>query len=355
MKTNVCLANLKDCLLDCLFYAIISMIWYKNLLFRCIPNLTYTESKWLLWLMIGVSILAYTLILDIHKWTGWTVVKALSIPYGVYTVIVYSKTVSSWMTIVFVAASIIAISYSILLLLRKIKNRKNKAKIIKHRLQRCSVGTQSIATVALLLVMGIVAVNGVFGNNILNSAKPAIAHNQSNPQTISNNIDTVLLLQEDKWSTLTTQEKLDTLQTVANIEANYLGLPNELNVGAANLDEDTLACYDDSTHTISIDLDHLENDSAYDVLKSCCHEAYHSYQHRLVDAYNASDEQLRELRLFKAAARYSNEFDGYADGDNDFYTYYFQDCEIDARDYAIDAVEDYYNRIDEYLKEMSTN
>ncbi len=51
--------------------------------------------------------------------------------------------------------------------------------------------------------------------------------------------------------------KLDTFQTVANIEAHYLGLPNELNVGAANLDEDTLACCDDSTYTISIDINHL--------------------------------------------------------------------------------------------------
>lgn len=347
--------KLKDYLLDCLFYTIVSMIWYRGLLFRCMPEMTYAESKGILWLMIGISVLLFTFVFDIHIWTGWTVVKELTIPYGMYTVIVYSKTVGSWMSIVLVAASVLAFSYIVLLLSQKVKNSKNKRKVIRRRLHRCWIGTQSIATVALLVVMGIVGVNGVFGNNILTAAVPAIVNDQDSPQTISNNIDTILLLQEEEWLTLTTQEKLDTLQTVANIEAHYLGLPNELNVGAANLDEDTLACYDDSTYTISIDINHLENGSVYDVLDSCCHEAYHSYQHRLVDAYNASDERLRELRLFKSAAQYSQEFDRYTDGGNDYYTYYFQDCETDARDYAEDAVVDYYNRIDKYLRDTATN
>lgn len=340
---------------DCVFYTAISMIWYRGLLFRCMPEMTYAESKGLLWLMVGISVIVYTVFFDIHVWTGWTIVKALSIPYGVYTIIAYSKTAGLWMTIVLGAATIIALAYSVFLLSQKIRNSKNKVKIIKRRLYRCSVGTQSIITVALLVVMGIIGANGVFGNNILASSVPAIASKQNAAQTISNNIDTVLLLQEEEWVSLTTQEKLDTLQTVANIEAHYLGLPNELNVGAANLDEDTLACYDDRTYTISIDLNHLESASVYDVLESCCHEAYHSYQHRLVDAYNSTDEYLRGLRLFDMAAQYNYEFDDYANGNSEFYAYYFQDCEIDARDYAEDAVEDYYNRIDEYLREAATN
>lgn len=203
--------------------------------------------------------------------------------------------------------------------------------------------------------MGTIGVNGIFGNNIPASSVPAISNDHSNPQTISNNIDTVLLLQEKEWSILTTQEKIDVLQTVANIEAHYLGLPNELNVGASNLDEDTLACYDDSTHTISIDITHLESDLVYNVLESCCHEAYHSFQHRLVDVYNTSDGQLKGLCFFKSAAQYSQEFDDYADGENDYYAYYSQNCERNARHYAEDAVEDYYSRIDEYLRDAATN
>ena len=195
----------------------------------------------------------------------------------------------------------------------------------------------------------------VVGDNIINSSIAATTNNQSNSLTSSNNSDTVRLLQEEEGNYLTTQEKLDALQTVANIEAHYLGLPNELNVGAANLGEYTLACYNDRTHTISIDLNHLENGSVYDVLDSCCHEAYHSYQHRLVEAYKSADEQMKGLRIYKPAIKYGEEFSDYSDGDYDYCSYYYQDCEMDARDYAEDAVDDYYRRIEAYLNDISND
>lgn len=192
------MTSLKDYLADCLFYIPITMIWYRSLLFRCMPEMTCAESKSVLWSMIGISILVYTIFLDRNKWSGWTVVKALSIPYGIYTVMVYSKTVSSWLTYVLCVAAILSVVYLLLLMLRKIKPNLNRRKVIRYRLHRGCVGIQSIAAAALLLVMGIIGVNGVFGNNILVSSVPAIANDHSSPQTISNNIDTVLLLQEDE-------------------------------------------------------------------------------------------------------------------------------------------------------------
>lgn len=343
-------------LFDCLFYMAISMIWYKNLLFRCLPGKTCTESKTVLWVMIGLSISMCAFVLNRRMRTGWAVATALVVPFGLYTVVTYINTVGNWMPIVLASAVALAVIYSMFLMTRKFKNRKNKGKVIKRRLHRCCVASQSIVAIALLVVMGTIGTQGIFGDNILNSSISATTNNQNAPQTIGNNIDTILLLQEEEWVNLTTQEKLDTLQTVANIESHYLGLPNELNVGAANLGEYTLACYNDRTHTISIDLNHLENDSVYDVLDSCCHEAYHSYQHRLVDAYNAADENSKGLRIYRPAAQYEQEFNNYVDGDYDFCSYYYQDCEEDARDYAEDAVCDYYDRIFEYLmNEISTD
>lgn len=349
--------SLRAYLFDCLFYVAIAMIWYKNLLFRCLPGRTYEESKTVLWVMIGFSILICTFVLNRSMRTGWTVTTALVVPFGLYTVLTYIKTVGNWMLIILALAVTLSVIYTVLqmIMIRKIKNRRNKGTVIKRRLHRCCVASQSVVTIALLMVMGTIGAQGVFGDNILNSSISAAASNQDMPQTISNNIDTILLLQEEEWANLTTQEKLDILQTVANIEAHYLGLPNELNVGAANLGEYILACYNDRTYTISIDLDHLENDSVYDVLDSCCHEAYHSYQHRLVDAYNAADENFKELRIYKPAARYGLEFSNYIDGDFNFSSYYSQDYEMDARDYAEDAVYDYYDKIFEYLNKTLIN
>lgn len=339
----------KEYLSECLFYLIIAMIWYRNLLFRCLPEMTYTESKITLWLMTTFSVLICTLLLNRYKWTSWTIAKSLIVPFGIYTIFAYAKIVSWWMPRVLICACALAAVLSVFVLTRKIKSRKNASGIIKHRVRHCCIKSQGILAVAFMVIMFVIGFRGIFGDNILNASTPATSYNQSSAQTISNNIDTILLLQEDEWNTLSVQEKLNTLQTVANIEAHYLGLPNELHVGADNLGEGTLACYNDNTYTISIDVEHLENASVYDVLDSCCHEAYHSYQHRLVEAYNMSADSLRDLRIYNSAGQYAQEFRNYDNGTLDFTSYFFQHCEMDAREYAEGAVLDYYSRIDEYV------
>lgn len=80
---------------------------------------------------------------------------------------------------------------------------------------------------------------------------------------------------------------------------------------------------------------------------------YHSYQHRLVDVYNTADENLKGLRIYRLVAQYGKEFNDYVDGESNFCSYYYQSCEIDARDYAESAVCNYYNRIREYLNGTS--
>jgi len=49
-------------------------------------------------------------------------------------------------------------------------------------------------------------------------------------------------------------------------------------------------------------------------------------------------------------SNYIDEFETYADGYQDFCAYYFQQCEMDAREYGESAVEDYYARIEAYLE-----
>ena len=336
-------------LFDCLFYTFVSMVWYKNLLFRCLPGRTYAESSLILWGLVGLSLLMCAFLLNRRRRTGWTLAASLIVPFGLYTVPAYADTVGWWMPAVLAASAMLAGVGCVFLMTRRICSRAGRHRVIRRRLHRCCVLSQSIAAAALSVVIGVLGVNGIFGNNILVPSLAAVPGSQSPPATIDSSIDTLLLLREETWGELATREKLDALQTVANIEARYLGLPNELNVGAANLAGDTLSSYNDATHTISIDLDHLEGDPAHEVLNSCCHEAYHSYQHRLVDAYCAADASLRELRIYRSAARYGEEFRHYADGSGSFRSYYYQDCEVDARDYAEAAVRDYYDRISEYL------
>lgn len=168
-------------------------------------------------------------------------------------------------------------------------------------------------------------------------------------------MDTVLNLQEEKWETLSTDEKLSTIQTIANIEANFFGLPHELTVKLKTLGENTIAHYNDLNHSITLNIDYFDSYSASETLESLCHEAFHAYQHRLCDAYDSVDDASRNLLVFQYIQQYKNEFDNYIRGKDDFGSYYALTCESSAREYAEDGVEKYYNYIEKYLTETVKN
>ena len=157
-----------------------------------------------------------------------------------------------------------------------------------------------------------------------------------------------MLLQEEEWKKLNTQEKIDLLQTVAYIEVNRLELPNVLNVGVFVLQEGTQGRYLDETHMIYIDLEHIERDMASEVISTLLHEVYHSWQWRLVDAYKGKN--IQDSKLYNKAATYVKEFTDYENGTEEIITYYIQQCEIDARKYARSAVTDYYLEVKKYIK-----
>lgn len=337
-------------LLECIVDGLIAMIWYKGLLFRCLPDMTYTESKRILWAMLAASIIMGTFVFFRYRKTGGMVFTSLVLPYGLYTMLTYTKTAGKIIKITLIAAAVASALCTIFLMKRKIRQGKNRKQVKKNRRYQCFCMTQSFVAMSMAVVMFSLGFRGIFGTTILNSAVQATEGNKGNKNTIDNNINTILLLQEDKWEELTTQERLDVMQVVANIEAQNLGIPNELNTGAANLNEHTLGSYSDATHTIYFNLKHLENGSAKEVLETCCHEAYHCYEERFVAAYKEADSDLKSLRIYKKAAVYEKEFSDYTKGEDDFKNYYEQECESDSREYAKLAVEEYYSKIKSTIK-----
>lgn len=337
-----------ECLIDIFFWLFITMIWYKNLLFRCLFKLTYSESKLVLCAMI-ICITVFMIVVIYKKQSAWVLMSSLLLSYGTYTVMTYWNTINSKILLTLGIAFCVAVSLNLLVMTRRIPKTKRRKRILKRRVHKCLINTLNIMSIAMAIIMLPMIVGSVFGGSLLKTHTEAKAGVSVENQTLSGNMDMVLKLQEDEWERLTTKDKLEVMQTIANIEVHYLGIPNEINIGIANLRENTLACYSDSIHTVYISLEHIEEDSAHEVLNSCCHEVYHCYQHRLVDAFNDSGEELRGLRIFKGVADYIDEFESYTDGYQDFCAYYSQQCEQDARWYAENAVEDYYSRIEAYL------
>lgn len=151
--------------------------------------------------------------------------------------------------------------YAVLVVGRKIKNRK-RIFLIRKRIIYVASMTQKLTRVGLALIMVASRINILFGSTIMKSGVSPATEANMNEQSLSNNMETIALLQEDAWKMLTIQERLDVLQVVANVEQRYLGLPNELNVSAANLKEGVLAYYIDNTYEIIISMDSLLSDSS---------------------------------------------------------------------------------------------
>ena len=126
------------------------------------------------------------------------------------------------------------------------------------------------------------------------------------------------------------------MQILANTEAQILGLPVELNVVADNLNDYTWGQYSEETHTISINADVLEKESAERLIDICCHEAYHAYQYRLIDLYRSASDEQKNFRLFGRVVQYIWEFQNYKRDTTR--EYYDQACEEDARLYSQEEV-----------------
>ena len=180
--------------------------------------------------------------------------------------------------------------------------------------------------------------------------------------SLSANIVTVVKMDPDGgWAELTTDEKMDVLQTICRIECRYLGMRDCAPVlELAYLEEGLLGQYNHETDKITLSYNYIvdTNASAYSICQVLCHELYHRYQRYQVNMLEAirnsvDTAKYANLLLLDSASVYEDEMDNYITptGDSGLsnYLYYSQRLERDAERYGNEAVKDYYEQIQEYL------
>lgn len=341
-------------IIDVIWKFVIGFIWYKNLLFRVLPRHDVYESLKTLFMLSVVSILVYLILFGRWK-NGWTTTACFVMPFGIYTVITYEVTSPTFIRIVAVITFLLSTGYTILLLTRKIKNKRKKAliKIYKNRIHRCAYSISCIMTIAMISLMVGIGCKSYFGTGLVSSTVDAEAFLQesNDKDLLDSNMDVMLNLVPSKWNRLSTREKIDVMQIVCNIESHYLGLKDKVTVQGDNLSPYTLGTYSDALKVIQINLNHIENDPVEEVLSTLLHEIHHSYEHRLADAYNSVTPEYRNLRMFRDATHYSQETDNYINPREDYYGYMSQHLEMDSETYAEYGVAEYYRRIYDWMEE----
>lgn len=347
MKRNNTLTKL-EFLLEHLFWGLVSWIWYKNILFRCIGNYSFTESKIIFFLVLGMACIMGILCNIKKDRNDFSVFFNIVTGYGLYTVLTYFQIQRNLIITVLLITVSISIIIGGYIMQRQIKRRNYYRKTIRSAILTIAGATQRIMGLGFLVILIVAGGNFLFGSSIIQSSvKPSVTSDSYN-QLLSESAETIALLDENIWTSLTVQEKAGALQIIANLERSYLGISNELNVSVANLEEEGLwGYYDDSTHEIVIDMDLFLNGSVQDSLRCLVHEAFHSFEHRMVDLYKEIDSSNKNLWIFRKVNIYAEEFEHYNDGEDTYSDYYEQQCETDARAYAEERIEFYESLIDQ--------
>ena len=333
---------------DHLFWGAVSMVWFNSLLFRSIEGWTYRRSRLFLWAALLLFAAAGIAAAWKRQRNNFSLFIHLLLPYCVYAFAAFRRTAPGlgW-GLAALSALLLAADAALLV---PAKRKTAAARAGGGARRKALEGARAAAACGLSALLIVLAAGAVLSVFPFSPSVTPVRRSDGEAATIAGHIETLALLEEEPWRALSTQEKLDVLQTAANIEAYYLGLPHELNVIAGMLPESTLGSYNDRTHVITLNIDHLENDFAHEVLDSLCHEARHSYQRRLCDLYDSASESQKALLLFSEEdiRAYKQEFSDYTSGKEDPQGYYSQRCETDAREYASACVADYYSKIRAY-------
>lgn len=179
--------------------------------------------------------------------------------------------------------------------------------------------------------------------------------NRNPGDSLDENIETISKL--EIWNELNEDEKNKVLYAILRVENRYLGISNMPKVGICELD--SYSGYDDDENRIYISRDIYENpEDPYIILECMAHEMFHCYQHDLIELYSKlySDKAYQEkknLLLFSSSIVYGKEILEYENGYKDLEKYRTQELEIDAYQYSMDTVNEYRERVAEYLNKKN--
>lgn len=327
-----------------IWWCYIAMIWYRAL-FMCVPNLSYGISKTILYALLVIGCV-FGITKNIKtKRNNFSMAVNTIIPFGIYTIIVYLHYFKVATILVISIALLLIALYGMLIFGRKINNISRKNIILKRRFRTFAYGSRSLLAMCMAVVIVFVGVKTTLSGSLLKSDVQA-ANVQTNEEwTIANNIDTVCKLQDSVWQGLSLDERVDVLQVICNIEANYLGTDFEFNLSVSPLDEYVQGQFNENTHNITIDMELVKFGSSEEVLSTLLHECYHGYEYSCISLLDDFAEEEKNLYIYKKIVEYKKGFDNY-----NKIPYYTNPVEIDARKYSRETVLDYQNRIKEHLE-----
>ena len=332
-----------------IFYIFICYIWHSNLLFECVRGMTYKESKFILWMVVFITCTVCLVFTFKNNRTSFNAFINVMLSFGIYTFIVLAGMFKRVTIISLSIAALLSLILAYLIFNQKIRRGVDRFKVLRRRAVKWVIGSRVIVALVMVIVTGAMTASILFNDNLLCAKTEAVIDTQQNSEwRISKKVDELSVLRTNEWYKLSMQGKIDVLQIIGNIEGISLGVGHELNVGTKPLKENVLGEYAYQTHTISIDTEFLQYGSVYKVIDTLMHEVRHAYQRRAIEALSKVPEEYYSLSMFYDACLFQNGEKNYGKGG--MYGYYSNELEVDARKYAEENVEIFFEELDRCIR-----
>ncbi len=333
------------------------MIIYRSTMFRCLFYSTYNDSmKVFIAIWVVCTVASYVLTRKRRR-NYFSLFTNAILPLGIYSLIVYEN---FYPTVVLTIEAVIYVlcgAYCLLVLARRINvdAATSRGKVILSRFRTCLNGMKSICAVCSSVIMIYILVLFAFDLPMLIPAvKPTEEVVGTKQEVLVENIPAISGIDPSVWKTLTIDERIDTMQTLANIERVQLGIGHEINVCADALGWGTYGTYKHSNHQVTLNFDILEDNDPTDCVVTLCHELRHSFQRNVSEAYLSLDDEFQQLAIFDDSRDYYENFEDYKNvGEDGFSEYENQTVEKDSREYSEKRAVFYFTLVNAYVTEAA--
>lgn len=334
------------------FSALIAMLIYRSTVFCCISFTSFEDSKAILWLIWTACLLTSYLLTFKRRRNYFSIFSNTVLPFGIYTMLTYDGVHLHLAFVLKTAILILCGLFGVLnLVWVNIPDDLNELlRVAKIRLIHFLNGAKSISVVFMsVLLIYVFALYAFDSPSLIPAVKPAVAVEANKAEVLEENMPVISKVSENIWNSLSSEEKLDVLQTLANVEKTQLGISHEVNVCADSLGLGTYGCYNYNSHTVYINKWILRESDSTECVKTICHELRHAYQHDSAEAYLSLDKKHQQLAIFDDLRDYYENLDDYKDVSDGFSEYENQTVEADSRAYSEERTSFYLNAADEYL------
>lgn len=264
------------------------------------------------------------------------------IPFGWHSLLLLTDVEKSTFAVMCFVSLFIGVCYALAKHFRSFKNKEIKIKEKLFCLLLKTVKAIFVCIIAISLTLNI-------------SALIEAKHKNNLKETEYNDIfkkyETACeMLEDNAWSETTFDEKKGVLQAITDYECAITLKCSSATVDVKPMDDDLNGSYRSSSNTIYINSKLLETEKPITIISTLLHEVRHVYQHHICRLYSDLKMEISEEKyapLLSPAITISENLSNYIDSSSvrNFFVYYNQPVETDARSWAKNEIVKYYSFI----------